>query len=102
MESFFVVVSELYSTLDRPKRPLTPFLDYHNLRFATRCIRRVLVSVVVAYTSEIRIPFLDELCLIPITFRATLAKGDKYIVKLNNRRLSKGADRMNHEASTTN
>ena len=31
-----------------------------------------------------------------------VAKGDKYIVKLNNRRLSKGVDRMNHEASTTN
>ena len=32
------------------------YLDYHNLRFTTRCIRSVLVSVVAACTSEIHTP----------------------------------------------
>lgn len=30
------------------------------------------------------------------------AKGDRYIAKLNNMWLSRGTDRMDHEASTTN
>lgn len=33
-------------------------------------------------------------------FRAMSTKGNKYIVKLNNRELSKTADRINHEVST--
>ena len=88
------------------------FLDHYNLRYTTRCIRRVLVSVVVAYTPEIHIPLLDE--ILSVSFRSlrkpsikgsescrvhaifTKGKGNKCIDNPNNRERSKG----NHDSST--